>query len=293
MKLRRIVVGVDFCRASIEAARWTACHLAPDAEIVVLHVVDVPTPPSFLRGKLPPHDELVETVREGARKRFEEIATWTSDPRVTLDVRTGSPAETLVEAADVHAADLLVVGEHGCRPGLWNVLGSTAERVIGEAAVPVLLARGLPPAEPRRILVAVGDGESARRELEWARFLADRCEADVVALHVVTPGFFGPLEVAAGALAAVDVEASRAAAREWLAEEVAGAGFEPGEVTVRIEIGDPAHEILTVAAAIGVDLAVMGSHGAGALAGGLAGSVARAVLRRGRDPVFVVGPLGR
>ncbi|MDX1660620.1 MAG: universal stress protein [Gemmatimonadota bacterium] len=293
MKLRTIVVGVDFCRPSIEAARWTACHLAPDADVVIVHAVDVPAPPSFLRGRLPPHDELVETVREGAGKRFEEMGAWTSDPRISLDVRTGPPAETMVEAADVHGADLMVVGEHGCRPGLWDLLGSTAERVIADAAVPVLLGRGLPPAEPERILVAVGESEAARRELAWARFLAGRFGADVIALHAVAPSYLAPLEITANTLASVDLEASRKAAREWIAEEAAAAGFGPDEATIRVEVGDPAHEILAVAAAIGADLVVMGSRGAGALAGGLAGSVARAVLRRGHDPVLVVGPLGR
>lgn len=47
MKIRRIVVGVDFREPSVAAARWTARELAPDAEIVLLHVVDVPRPPAF------------------------------------------------------------------------------------------------------------------------------------------------------------------------------------------------------------------------------------------------------
>lgn len=293
MKLARIVVGVDFCGASLEAARWTALHLAPEAEIVLVHVVDVPTPPAFLRGGLPPHDELVETVREGARRRFEALGAWTADPRVTFDVRSGPPAEALVQAADEHAADLLVVGEHGDRPGLWDALGSTAERTIAHAAVPVLLARGLPPAEPRRILVAIGSGENAERELAWARFLAARFEARVTVLHAVSPAWFGPLEVAAGGLADADLEASRASARSWLADASAGAGFEAGEAAIQVEVGDPAHEILAAAASEAADLVVVGSHGAGPLTGGLAGSVARAVLRRGSQPVLVVGPLGR
>lgn len=292
MKLARIVVGVDFCDPSIEAARWTALHLAPEAEVVLVHVVDVPEPPGFLRGALPPTDAIVETAREGARSRLEALGAWTADPRVTFDVRTGPAAEALVQAADEHAADLLVVGEHGCRPGLWDALGSTAERAIAHAAVPVLLARGLPPAEPRRILVAVGSGERAGRELAWARFLAARFDARVTVLHAVSPAWFGPLEVAAGGLAAADVEASRASARTWLADASADAGFEPGETAIEVEVGDPAREILAAATAGSADLIVVGSHGVGALAG-LAGSVARAVLRRGEKPVLAVGPLGR
>jgi hypothetical protein len=39
LELRKIVVGVDFTDASLAAARWAAAHFAPDAEIVLVHMV--------------------------------------------------------------------------------------------------------------------------------------------------------------------------------------------------------------------------------------------------------------
>lgn len=289
MRLGRLVVGVDFCSPSVEAARWAALHFAPDAEIVLVHAIDVPAPPGILRGMLPPRDQLVETAREGARARFHELGGWVDDPRVSTDVRTGRAAEVLVEAADVHAADAVVVGEHGCRPGLWELLGSTAERTIGESGVPVLLARGLPAAEPRTILVAVEVSEASDRELGWARLLAGRWDARVVVQHAVAPAYFGPLEMTGAAALAGSLEASREAAHEWLEDRAREVGLPPETTSVRVTIGDPVHEILAAVAREGAELVIMGSHGAGALAGG----VSRAVLRRGRDPVLTVGPLVR
>jgi len=46
----RVVVGVDFGSASLAAARWTARHLMPEAELVLVHVVEVPKVPAYLRG---------------------------------------------------------------------------------------------------------------------------------------------------------------------------------------------------------------------------------------------------
>lgn len=61
-------------------------------------------------------------------------------------------------------------------------------------------------------------------------------------------------------------------------------------LTARVDqrVGNPAEEIAAAADAEGADLIVMGSHGHGALAGLLLGSVTNAVLARTRRPLLVV-----
>ncbi len=59
-------------------------------------------------------------------------------------------------------------------------------------------------------------------------------------------------------------------------------------ITHRIELGDPAAEILRVAEEIKCDLIVLGSHGRGAIARLLMGNVAEHVVRRATCPVLVV-----
>ena len=44
----RALVGIDFGEPSLAAARWIADHLARDAEIVLVHVIPVPSGPAFL-----------------------------------------------------------------------------------------------------------------------------------------------------------------------------------------------------------------------------------------------------
>lgn len=53
----------------------------------------------------------------------------------------GRPADAILRAAEVLKADLLILGSHG-RTGLTRLfLGSVAERVVGQAACPVLIVK--------------------------------------------------------------------------------------------------------------------------------------------------------
>jgi len=270
VKLSRIVAGVDFCGPSVEAARWAALHFAPEAEVVVVHAIDVPTPPSVIRGRFPPKGRVVETARRGAERSFAELGAWAAGPRVTLEVREGRAADVLLEVADLRGADVVVVGPHGCRPGVWEILGTTAERVICEAAAPVLVARGLPPGAPRRILAAVDAGERTGSMLAWARFLGALHDARVIVLHAIAPVWTAWTDPA-GAVIPLDVGEIRAEMSAWLEERTERAGFESEDVDLDVVVGDPAHE----------PLAHVGT-----------GSVARAILRTGSSAVLVVGPMG-
>jgi hypothetical protein len=52
MSYRRIVVGVDFSTASLDAVRWVAGSFAPHAQLFLAHVVAHPRVPSFLRSQV-------------------------------------------------------------------------------------------------------------------------------------------------------------------------------------------------------------------------------------------------
>ena len=293
MKIRRIVVGVDFREPSRAAARWTALALAPEAEIVLVHAVDVPRPPGALRGAMAPVEPVTENAVVGARARLAELGPWVDGTRVVGEVAVGSAAERLIEAVDTHAADLLVVAAHGARRGPWEFLGTTAERVIQRASVPVLVARGLPDGRPQRILAAVDDSSVARRALRWAAFLGRHLDAKVVALHALEPVVHAPVELA-GMMPIEEIhEDLRAETGRWLAEEAREAGAAADVARCQVRIGDPVREIFQAIDRERADLVVIGSRGASSPIGAALGGVARAVLRESEVPVLVVGPLGR
>jgi hypothetical protein len=61
---------------------------------------------------------------------------------LTTHLLVGQADDAVVQAAIRHAADLIIVGSHG-RTGLTRLLmGSTAERIIGQANCPVLVVKG-------------------------------------------------------------------------------------------------------------------------------------------------------
>jgi nucleotide-binding universal stress UspA family protein len=57
------------------------------------------------------------------------------------DVLEGPPAEALLNAAEVRQADLIVVGSRGFGQLKGLMLGSTSDRVVHDATIPVLVAR--------------------------------------------------------------------------------------------------------------------------------------------------------
>ncbi|MCU1353484.1 MAG: universal stress protein A-like protein [Acidimicrobiales bacterium] len=117
-----------------------------------------------------------------------------------------------------------------------------------------------------------------------------------VALHVVPPAY-----VPAAAVSPMDTHptvvdpelerelerADRAESSRELEQLVTllGVAVEP-----RVEVGDPGQTICDVAAELGVDVVVIGSHGHGWLQRVLMGSVSHHVLQHAPCPVLMVRP---
>lgn len=289
--LERVLVATDFSLGSVEAGAWVVEHFAPDAEIVLAHVAEVPYPPPFLRRSLPPREELATTALEEAERRLEAVAR--ALPRLPGKrlAREGRPAEAIAELARETGVDLVAVGDHGRRVGLWANLGSTAESLLSSSPVPVLVARGVEGAPPRQLLVPMDDSADAGYALAWAAFLAKRLGARITLLHVVSSGLVGAIRWVSSEPAARELESRlQAGVVQWLGEVAAETGL-PGErIEALVEQGVPALQILASAARVECDLIVMGSRGSGGAKVLGLGTVASAVVRHGAVPVLVVPP---
>jgi universal stress protein E len=289
MQFRKVLIAVDFSEPSIAAARWVAHHFCRGAAIVLAHVVDIPLPPSFLRGKLPPHDELIETTRAGAAQRLDELAASLDIGAVGIEVRAGRAAEQIRELASAVGADLIAVGDHGRRRGIWNVLGGTAERLLESARVPVLLAAHLPDGAPALVLAPIDTSDRSRRVLQAAAELAERFDADIMPIHVFDPLVYGRPSLVAIRRADDAGAELRMSAEQWLEERIAEAGLDPARTRPCIALGVPGYEILSAAGRHGAQLIVMASRGAaGSIERALLGSVARSVVRGASCPVLVL-----
>lgn len=313
-RLQRVLVATDFAASALEAARWSTRCLAPEAEHLLVHVLEVPEPPAVLAGRYGPREELLWTARKGVRQRLEEQRHMLEEQRRTLETapdadgagpirtaaREGGPADEMIRLAEESGADLIVMGsraQDGREHSAWTWLGTTAERVLRASPTPVLLVRGRLQGPPRNLLVAVDGSEPSLGALAWANFLRSRFGAALTALHVETPFIFeyGDLLPTSTELSALAARASAEqpdwllARTNWLRDEMRRAGADPDAASIRVTVGRPADEIVAEQERGGADLVVLGTHGRGALARVLLGSVASAVLRTVPCSVLAVG----
>ncbi|HEX6306646.1 MAG TPA: universal stress protein [Longimicrobiales bacterium] len=287
--LDRIAVGFDFSTPSLTAVGWARRHFAPRAECLIVHALDVPQPPRFLRASFPAREEVLKSAIEGAAARLERIRRAHDWGAVLLHVREGRPEDVIAGEARAAGADLVIVGEHARPRSIWASPGSTAEALVRCSPVPVLLARNPPDHAPDRILVAVDDSDHARLALQWARLLAERFGSAVLAFHVFRPVYIALAKSVSGIEASAGLEQEQIRQSErWLDELVHAAGFQADDLTTRVEPGDPASAIVAAQRGGAFDLVIIGSRGAGGASRMLLGSVANGVLRGAASPVLVV-----
>ncbi|MCB9105804.1 MAG: universal stress protein [Anaerolineales bacterium] len=141
---RHILVPLDGSKLA-ELALADACQLAElnQAKITLLHVA---SPIEEVIGAGTDHpifiDQQWETERIKTLKYLSGLITKL--PRaieVHPEVEMGAAAETILDYANRHNVDLIVMATHG-RTGLQRLIyGSVAEAVLHETHVPILMVR--------------------------------------------------------------------------------------------------------------------------------------------------------
>lgn len=142
----RILVPTDFSDAS-NAAKVYAVALAEafSATLHALHVI--PDPLALGWGVDAAHlPQLLDRTQRQVQERLEVLLTGEERARCQAQfaVETGSPATRIVEYAERHGVDLIVMGTHGrgAVERMW--VGSVTEGVLQRAQCPVVSVR-----EPR------------------------------------------------------------------------------------------------------------------------------------------------
>jgi len=136
--------GSEHAEAAVDHA--VAVADAYDATLHVLSVVDISAAAAGPTAA-PPVD-LLDQLRERGAEATERIAERTRDAGVetVTEVREGFPGPGVLDYADEADVDLIAMGTHG-RTGVDRLLlGSTTERTIRRATVPVMSVH--PEADP-------------------------------------------------------------------------------------------------------------------------------------------------
>jgi nucleotide-binding universal stress UspA family protein len=294
MTYHRIVVPTDFSDASISAAKWASQQLAPDAEIILAHAVELPHRPLFAHDALPTHEVIKQAVLDFATTRLDEIAHFQSAGRVRREIRRGRPETVVQQLVKEFDADLVVIGPHGDRPRTNKFLGSTADRIVRTAPVSVLVATQPRHQRPTHLLVPVDDADDTPTILSRVRQFADEWDARVTLLHVWSNALYSYVASISYAEAHDDAKAVHdiqetidGEGRRWL-DALANTGFRDDRVDVLIAHGNAGDVILSFANKIDPDLIVLGRRGSGLVAPALMGSTVGTVLHGARCPVLVV-----
>jgi nucleotide-binding universal stress UspA family protein len=139
----QILVPVDGSEPANKALDF-ALDQFPDADITVVTVID-PTDVGYGSIEATPSTfkKLHEAAREDAERILDEASDRAADAgrELTTETAVGAPSRAIVQYADEHDVDQVVIGSHG-RQGVTRVLlGSVAETVVRRSPVPVTVVR--------------------------------------------------------------------------------------------------------------------------------------------------------
>jgi nucleotide-binding universal stress UspA family protein len=133
--IRKILLPVDFSVQSQRAAAYAATLARQvGASIHLMHVVENSTFPRAVDRS---------TDCDSCRPNLTALAATLhlAADRISIEVRTGSPAETIVDAAADCGCDLVVMATRGCNRQPDLGVGRIAEHVIRGAECPVLVVK--------------------------------------------------------------------------------------------------------------------------------------------------------
>lgn len=302
-RLKKILFPTDFSRGAEQAqAHAVAFAEKQDAELHLLHAVVLhgydPYNPDFNLVEV--EEEILKSLQEDASRRMAATVDADLEQKLTVvraERRGVSPAPVILDYADEHDIDLIVMGTQG-RRGLGQLfLGSVAEEVVRRAKCSVMTVREQkepkPPSDMDTLLVPIDFSEHSRRALAYAKRIAASYEARLQLLHVVEQ-MIHPSFYAIGKTSILDLDPdiigrSKREMERWLQE--AGA---PDVLAESFVIdGRATRDIVKFAEDHDSDLIVIATHGLTGIDRFLMGSVTQKVVRRSPCPVFTVKSFGR
>jgi nucleotide-binding universal stress UspA family protein len=158
LNFKRILCPVDLSSFSLEALKLAVkMARASNAALYVLHAIDNPFDELYMSsiGQADPavlglyqsrplkRAQIIKATEGHSEVLLKQFAhDWvTPGSKVRYIVKSGDAFEAILDAAEEHRADLIVLATHG-RTGLKRLLiGNVAEKVVRHAACPVLIVK--------------------------------------------------------------------------------------------------------------------------------------------------------
>ena len=306
VRLRRILVPVDFSRQSAKALRYAVSLAAKfDADARLVHVVDPEREPSPAIIRMP----LVTRPETMAMIAKKLLQSWAAKFRIpsptsakTCSVQQGDTVRQIVATALKARADLIVLATHGYT-GLQHVIhGSTAERVVQHSKCPVLIVRkrereflepnGRGPDQRERISIKnifapVDFSKCSLAGVKYAALLALRFRATLHLFHAIHPyaETIGGERIPGETMSLM--EAVQEVTRRQMDHLTRSAWLKGVVWKAKIEVGSMVGKICSDDRDDAMDLIVLCTHGHGGFRLAL-GNVVEQAVRRASRPLIVV-----
>jgi len=296
-RLRSVLVPVDLTPSSDRVlGRVALLPLAADALVTIVHVI-----PDSLPTLQQPAAER-DASRALAIEARHLAQSLPKGVRVAPLVVRGATLKQIVACAAKTKAELIVIGRAGGRAVRDALLGSTAERVIRRAQLPVLVVRLAPRSAYRRPALALDIDDRAARDVVRHLFtLVPPPRPQVAVIHayeVPHPGLVYP-SLDGYELDETNREHQRSALRRLerlLGDTVAALHVPPEEAPSwkpHVREGAPTLLVQKVTSRAHTDLLVLGSRGYSSAAYFFLGTVSGELVREVKCDVLVVPPRER
>jgi len=202
---------------------------------------------------------------------------------VDTRVERGNPVDRLIEASTIF--DLLVIGAHDHGADGGSHRASHTIRIVAGANCPVAVVPDVQQTGRRGIVVGVDRSGPSDRALSFAISEAERSGELLTVVHTWQPV---PLPVTMTAYPKDYLAGAQMLAEEAVETALAAQAPPPSGIDIHrvVERGFPGHRISEIAR--GARMAVVGSHGRGAVARFFLGSTSQSVIDEMPTVVVVV-----
>ncbi len=236
-------------------------------------------------------DQSLEHSRAEAREYLKSTQKNSIAPDVTCRalIVDGDVASAIVDVAKEENADLIVMSTHGYSGVTRWVMGSVAERVLGNASCPVFVVREADL--PRHVMITLDGSEFAERALEPGLELAATFGAKVTlmsAVREVNATMLKEMNTIENGMGQRWQDDTAKDVEEYLRQVAKRYHRDDLTLTTATTIEPAATSILDYAEVHQVDLLVMATHGRTGLLRWVYGSVTEKVLHGAKRSMLIV-----
>lgn len=268
---RKILVATDFtARGHLAVQRAIRLPLAKGASIILAHVLPPNIPSKYKAAIEKQARGSLHRLAYRIARKHQKAANVTVVPLLL----EGISYDEIVRLAHSEKAELIVIGRHGQRIIRDLVLGSTAEKIIRKANLPVLIVNRKVSAPYVRPIIAVELADTPRSAIGLTLCVVGPNAAITLvhALNVPFERYIGDAQLDAYRRECQDRASSKiSAALNAFADEI--------QSNVVVKRGDARSVLVKEIDERAADLIVLGTHGGNGFSRALLGSVTEYVVR--------------